>query len=41
MTSQKYMSELFFTKLLEPWPEVAKTAYQLYLNEDKVVEGLG
>ncbi|WCJ29624.1 Capsid protein [Euphorbia peplus] len=41
MASQNYMSEMFFAKLPEPWPEVAKTAFNLLLNEEKVVDGLG
>ncbi|XP_050207606.1 uncharacterized protein LOC126657031 [Mercurialis annua] len=41
LAAQNYMSELFFAKLPDPWPEVAKTAFQLLLNEDKVVNGLG
>ncbi|XP_050207628.1 uncharacterized protein LOC126657048 [Mercurialis annua] len=41
LAAQNYMSELFFAKLPDPWPEVAKTAFQLLLNEDKVVDGLG
>ncbi|XP_031375449.1 uncharacterized protein LOC116189853 [Punica granatum] len=41
VASQRFISELFFAKLPEPWPEVAKKAFDPLLNEDKIVDGLG